>query len=139
MRKVFMLAALVVALTAGIASAGGNGSGKFDVLGPDVDAFCDGSGIIGTGSSFGFAVINAPADGTVEATVSLKGLEADTAYNVRLIQGGSDCFTTDATVTTNGQGNANAHISEPSVSTKAFVFVRKGAAGTFYSTDTYEH
>ena len=116
--------------------AGAAGAGKFDLLGPTGNAFCDGSGVIaGAPGGFGFAVINAPANGTVKTTVSLKGQQPNTTYNIRLIQGIADCFTVDATVTTNGQGNGTGQWSEPSVSSTALVAVDGG--GDVFVTATY--
>jgi hypothetical protein len=136
-----LVATLVVAgLTAGVAAAGAGGSQKFDLLGPNGNAFCDGSGVISGAPGFGFAVINAPSNGTVEATVSLKGVKPNTTYGVGLIQGLADCGTIDGTITTNGQGNGNAHVSEPSVSSHAFVgLVEDPCLCTFYTTQTYNH
>jgi hypothetical protein len=142
MRKVLMLAALVAAVTAGIAAAGGNGSGKFALLGPNGEAWCNGSGVIsGTDEGAGFAVINAPANGTVGATVSVKGGTPNTDVVVRLIQGGADCFTVDATGTTNGQGNATVKVSEASTSGAAFVAVDFGVlyGDPSLVTATYNH
>lgn len=148
-RAVKMLVAtlVVAAVSAGIAAAGGNGSQKFDLLGPNGDAFCDGSGVVaGAPGGFGFAVIKAPSNDTVAATVSVKGLTANATYNVLLIQGDGDCFTSDTTLTTNGQGNGNARVSEASTSTTAFVAVCLGgisgscnSASESYVTATYNH
>ena len=84
-------------------------------LSHQVDELCSG-GQIGPlpPETNGFAVI-VRVDGNVVAEVSLKGGLPNTTYNVRLIQtpSGSDCFTFDGTLTTNGQGNGNAHIEEP--------------------------
>jgi hypothetical protein len=135
----FFVATLVVAgITAGYA-AGGGGE-KFPLLGPDGNAFCDGSGVIsGEDGGFGFAVINAPGTGTVSATVSLKGLKANTEYFVSLIQGVPDCGTVDATITTNGNGNGTAHMSEASVSTHAFIGLQEGGFTTVFVTQTLFH
>ena len=143
-RRARALAVALVAacVLAGVAAAGGNGSGKFDLLGPNGNALCDGSGVLsGAPGDFGFAVINAPSDGTVSATVSIKGQQPDTDYVIRLVQGDADCFTVDAMVTTNGQGNATVHLSEPSVSTTALIAVDTGALfGTpSFVTETYNH
>jgi hypothetical protein len=136
-----LLVALVVAgVTAGIATGGSNGSGKFALLGPDGNAFCDGSGVeAGDPGGFGFAVINA-GGGTVQATVSLKGLAANATYHVFIFQGNADCDTEDGTITTNGKGNGNGHFSEPSLSSHALVFLFQDVpGGDSYVTDTYNH
>jgi hypothetical protein len=136
--KLFFAAIVVAAIAAGTAAAG---AGKFELLGPNGNAWCDGSGVIsGDPGGFGFAVINASADGKISATVSLKKQEPNTTYVVRLVQG-ADCFTVDAEVTTNEVGNATVHLSEPSVSTKALIAVDEGGlfAGDAFVTETYEH
>jgi hypothetical protein len=139
--RTLALAVVAACVLAGVAAAGGDGSGKFELLGPNGVALCDGSGVLsGAPGDFGFAVINAP-DGTVSATVSIKKQQPNTDYVIRLVQGGADCFTVDATATTNGQGNATVHLSEASVSTHALIAVDTGVlfgAPTFV-TDTYNH
>jgi pectate lyase len=138
--KLFLAAVVVAAIAAGTATAG---AGKFELLGPDGNAFCDGSGVFaGAPGGFGFAVINASADGSVAATVSLKKQEPNTTYVVRLVQGVDDCYTVDAEVTTNAVGNATVHVSEPSVSSTALVAVDEGAlasGGDTFVTETYNH
>ena len=131
--KVFLAAVVVAAIAAGTAAAGAD---KFELLGPDGNALCDGSG------NFGWAVINASADGTVSATVSLKKQEPNTTYVVRLVQGIADCFTVDAEITTNGMGNATVHVSEPSVSSTALIAVDEDsleAGEDEFVTETYNH
>jgi hypothetical protein len=142
------LATLVVAaITAGAAAAGGGGAQKFDLLGPNGNAACDGSGVFsGSPGGFGFAVINAPGDNTVSATVHIDKQQPNTTYNVRLVQGISDCFSVDAQVTTNGQGNGTVHVSEPSTSSTALVAVDPAGpggilcfvCGPYFVTDTYQ-
>ena len=134
-RLVLATIVAMAVISAGTATAGAE---KFPLLGPDGNAFCNGSGVIsGTDLGFGFAVINAPADGTVMTTVSLKKLRPDTTYTVRLIQGNTDCFDFDGTITTNRVGNGNVHISEPATSSTAFVAV--DTPGEMYVTETYVH
>jgi hypothetical protein len=137
--KLFVATLVVAGITAGYAAGGG--AEKFPLLGPDGDAFCDGSGVTsGEDGGFGFAVINAPGSGTVSATVSLKGLIPNTTYNVLLVQG-FDCATPDATITTNVMGNGTVHLSEPSVSTHVVIAVCIGVCGDgeTYVTETYFH
>jgi hypothetical protein len=133
-----VLATLVVTgVTAGVA-AGASGAEKFPLLGPFAGAHCDGSGITaGTEGGYGSAVIT--GTGTVKAKVSVKALSPNTTYYVRLIQGVDDCGVTDATFTTNAQGKRHVVVSEPSVSTHAYVFIFDGPATQFYVTETYFH
>jgi hypothetical protein len=136
-----LLATVVVAgVVAGVAVAGGGGSGNFPLLGPDGNAFCDGSGVIsGTDGGFGFAIINEPGSATISATVKLQSLKPKTTYFVSLIQGVSDCGTVDAIITTNGAGNGTAHMSEASVSDHAFIGLQEGGFTTVFVTQTYFH
>lgn len=118
------------------------GAQKFDLLGPNGLAFCDGSGVFsGTDQDFGTAIINAPGDKTVEATVHLEKQMPNTKYLIRLVQGISDCHTVDATVMTNGQGNATIHFSEPSTSSHALIVVdaRVLFGPPSFVTQTYFH
>ena len=135
-----MIVALVVsAFGAGVTAAAG--VQKVDLLGPHGNMFCNGSGVLaGAADGFGFAVMNAPADGTVAATVSLKGLQPNTEYSVFLIQGDSDCGgTPDGTIMTNRQGNGTTYVSEPSVSDHAVVGVMTAGMATVFVTSTYWH
>jgi hypothetical protein len=45
----------------------------------------------------------------------MKGVAPNATYRVFLIQTNDlfDCFRVDATLTTNGEGNGNVHVSEP--------------------------
>lgn len=54
--------------------------------------------------------------------MSLKNAQPDSTYTVELIQSGCSSFTT-TTVTTNNQGNGNAHVSGPHTNIDASVFV----------------
>ena len=138
--KLFLAAVVVAAIAAGTAAAGAD---KFELLGPNGNALCDGSGVLsGEPGNFGWAVINASEDGTVSATVSLKKQEPNTTYVVRLVQGIADCFTVDAEITTNGMGNATVHVSEPSVSSTALIAVDESsleAGEDEFVTETYHH
>jgi hypothetical protein len=144
-RLIVLLATLVVAgVIVGVAAAVSGGSQKFDLLGPDGNAFCDGSGVLsGQPDSWGFAVINFDEDAdSVLTSVSAKGLQPNTTYNVLLIQGDDDCFTPDGSFTTNGQGKGSVSLSEESVSDHAFVAVCGGAFcgdADSYVTQTYSH
>jgi hypothetical protein len=128
--------AIALALLALPASAAG--AQKVDLLGPHGVAFCNGSGASGS-PGFGFAVVNHHA-GNVAAEIAMKGVAPNTTYNVRLIQTNdvADCFRTDATLTTNGQGNGNVHVSEPIEpgATSVFVAVVTVTLSEIYVTKT---
>ena len=114
-------------------------------------AYCDGSGIIPSPMTLpapyaGFAIIRAPSSLELEATVSIRGY-ALTYYTVRLIQGADDCQTVDWEGLTNGAGMATIHLSEPVVSSTAFIAIDQYS--TFegvpfeinwsFVTETYRH
>ena len=127
-------------LSPGSGSGAREGAQKFDLLGPAGNAFCDGSGVLsGAPGNFGFAIINAPANKTVEATVYIEKQTPNTLYLIRLVQGQSDCFTVDTTVMTNKQGNATVHFSEPSTSSHALIVVDTPVLGVHFVTKTYFH
>src|SRR3954470_4136702 len=75
------------------------------------------------GPSNGFAILNAPgkvgAIQKINGEVSLKRGPANTTFIVNLANGGN-CMPV-AMLTTNGQGNGNAHVNQPG-----------GMAGTYY-------
>lgn len=140
-RLLSLLAALTVAgAITGVAAAVAGGSMKTPLLGPNGLAYCDGSGVLdGSDNGYGFAVINYDKDAnTIQATVSVKGLDPNTTYDVRLVQGDDDCFTVDGNFTTNGRGNGTIFVSEPSVSSHALVAVDDSQNGydDYYVTAT---
>ncbi|HEY1333284.1 MAG TPA: hypothetical protein VGF31_03435 [Myxococcaceae bacterium] len=131
------LAVLAIAgITAGVSAA--SAQQKFSFFGPYGGALCDGGGVVaGTEGDWGVAKIRGTS--TVRARVSMTHLDPNTTYYVRLIQGVADCGETNATFTTNSHGKGHAKMSEPAVSTHAYVFVENGPATQFYVTETYVH
>ena len=115
--------ALVVGAPAAMASAGAAKQVILDQAGGS----CSTGATSGTPTA-SFAVINAHG-GNVSAEVSLKGLSPNTTYDVDLIQtpSGESCLQSpgETSLTTNGQGNGNAHWSEPILpgTTGAFAMV----------------
>ena len=136
-RRVRTLSAiLIVGGLVGVAA--GSAAQKFSFFGPYGGALCNGGGVVaGTEGDWGFANIHGTSQ--VHATVHMKGLDPHTTYIVRFIQGIPDCGVTDATFRTNGMGRGHASMSEPAVSTHAYVFVENGPATQFYVTQTYFH
>jgi hypothetical protein len=131
-----VLAILAVAGVVGVAA--GSAAQKFSFFGPYGGALCNGGGVVaGTEGDWGFAVITGSSH--LHATVSMKGLDPNTTYIVRFIQGIPDCGETNATFTTNGMGRGHASISETAVSTHAYIFVENIPATQFYVTQTYWH
>jgi hypothetical protein len=105
--------ALLAALTASPAAAS---NVKQFYLGDDYGYWCDLSSLYsGDPLDVGFANINYTGNGKIEATARVKGLEPNSEYKVRLIQGNSDCFTVDAVFTTNGKGHGGIHVREDAV------------------------
>jgi hypothetical protein len=131
-----MGAIAALALVAGAAQAGGGGAQKLTLLSsPDGSCFTGATGGTATGS---FAVINFPSNGTVGAEVAIKDAPPNDVLTVNLVQvpSGTNCFSAEVTVTTNGQGKANVHISDAVLpdSTGAFVQVFDSTFG--YNVDT---
>lgn len=109
-------------------AAEGPGAAKLDLLGPAANIFCVGlepfPGEDASITAPGFVIFNATGSGQVHATVSVKGWEPNTDYLVRLIQSdGSDCFTYDGTIRTNGKGNGTTHIQEQVTGDAVQVFI----------------
>jgi hypothetical protein len=139
-----LLATLVVAgVTAGVA-AGGGGRMTFPLLGPAGNAFCDGSGVVsGTPGGYGTATITAGPINTsrldlVSTTVTITGQQANTVYNIRVVQGVADCNTVDGTITTDADGNGTGSFTEPDVSHTALVAVNP-STGPYFVTATLHH
>jgi hypothetical protein len=133
-----VLAALALGGAAVCGAAGAGGVQTFPLLGPYGGAHCDGSGVT-AGSEGGFGFVRMHGKGTVRAKIRVTGLSPNTTYYVRFIQGAADCGTTDATFQTSALGRAHLKVSEPSVSTHAYVFIEDGPASQFYVTETYFH
>jgi hypothetical protein len=139
MRRVIVLVTAVI-LTAGVgvANAGGKGAAK-EVVFKNALGDCDVGATVGSPTQ-SFVLINFPANGTVAATIKLKRMDANTTYQVRLVQTpnglGGNCGAIDATLTTNSRGNGTLHLSEPrdSKTTGAFVLLQGGTQG-FLATD----
>ncbi len=99
------------------------------------------SGLIAGLPTDSFAILNTHG-GSVSTEVSLKGLEPNTTYQVDLVQvpSGESCLQVpgETTLTTNGQGNGNAHWSEPILpgQTGAFVMLIDTNTGDILATPT---
>lgn len=132
MRKTILLASVAVMAVAAAtsASAGGNGaarSGLSPQAGSNTSQCVAGSG---SGEN-GFAIVNAPGQPGnarfVNGEVSLKNGAPNTAYTVN-INDGSTCLP-EGMLTTNGQGNGNAHLNDASLSNGTFYVVLQDATG----------
>jgi hypothetical protein len=141
-----LLATLVVAgVTAGVA-AGSGGPTTFPLLGPAGNAFCDGSGVIsGTPGGYGTATMwagptNMSRLDLVHTSVTITGQQANTVYNIRVIQGIADCDTVDGTITTDANGNGTGSFTETDVSHTALVAVDPSTfTGPHFVTATLHH
>jgi hypothetical protein len=107
--------------------------------------FRNAHGICNVGATTGAAtsssaIINFESNRTVSATITLKKLDPNTTYQVRLVQTpnglSGNCGSVDTTMTTNGQGNGSLHWREPraATTTGAFVLLQGGTQG-FLATD----
>lgn len=96
------------------------------------------TGAAGGVETGGFAIINTTGSGKLIAVLSLKGLTPNHTYNVALVQtpSGTDCFTTEATVTADGAGNGTVNIREDlrAGTTGAFVLVQPSDPNGFIAS-----
>jgi len=136
-RKTFLLASVAVMAVAAAtsASAGGNGAARSG-LSPQ-----QGSGsnqcVAGSGAGEnGFAIVNAPGQPGnarfVNGEVSLKNAAPNHTYMVEL-NDGNGCLPEGA-ITTNGQGNGNAHLNDATLSNGTFYVVLLDGANEAYAT-----
>ena len=131
MRKILLgglglIAAGSTVLASG-AFAGGNGAARSGLTpavhsGP-LDNQCQSSD--GTGGN-GFVILNAAgkpdAANKLLGEVSLKNATPNTMYNVQVSVGNQNCMD-EGTLTTNGEGNGNAHIADPTLGSGTFYVV----------------
>jgi len=148
MRKssVMVASAVLASAALGVGPAyGASGNGAQQEPFYKSNSLCTGPIFDTSGPTFGFAMIKEKtAQNTITTEVSLKHVAPNSTYTVRLIQtpSGADCRTFEAvTVTTNSQGNGNAHWTEPKLpgTTGAFVIVNNAAnfSDNFYDTPDY--
>src|SRR3954465_846744 len=120
--------ALAVATAAATgAFAGGNGAQRSG-LSPQAGGSGPGQQCVeGTGNGGnGFVILNAPgkpgAANKLLGEVSLKNATPNTTYMVEVSVGDNNCMP-EGTLTTNGQGNGNAHIAGPHLGNGSFYVV----------------
>ena len=113
------------------AFAGGNGAARSG-LSPQSGSMtsqCEQGSGAGTN---GFVILNAPgkpgAANKLVGEVSLKRGTPNTTYMVAVSVGSQNCMP-EGTLTTNGVGNGNAHIADPTLSNGSFYVVLTDAAG----------
>lgn len=121
------------------------GAKKYELVGPFAVIFCSNLEPVPWENTTlwqeGFVRFNmADGENQLSAVVSLKGAAPNTSYPIRLIQGGSDCFAVDGTLTTNGQGNGTLQVSEAGLTGRAQVIIDTGAvfgSPTYRGTDIF--
>ena len=139
MRKIIIggaAAALGVAtaLTSG-ASAGGNGADRSGLSPTAGNSTTNDQCVEGSGASTnGFVILNAPgppgAAKKLIGEVSLKNGAPNATYLVNVApQGGNDTCMMEATLTTNGQGNGNAHVADGGLFNGSYYVVLQDATG----------
>jgi hypothetical protein len=107
-------AGMAAAISVGVAGASAEGARKAPLYGPNIVAsgFSCTTGAAPTAATFGTVVVNTPGpDGVLTGEVSIKGGSPNTTYSVADEQdpGGCVSIIQIASLTTNGQGNANVH------------------------------
>jgi hypothetical protein len=141
MRKVLISVASAIAMLAfGLTAATADNGAQKAPLVHNVFELCTG-GLINPPSplptGFGSAVITATGD-TLIAEVALKNALPNTTYQVALTQtpSGAGCNVYTDTITTNGQGNGNVHITQALLpaTTDAFVDVVDFTTFDFYNS-----
>jgi hypothetical protein len=119
--KKFLLAVLAlatVAIMAGTAFAAqptGAGAGKAQLFDTAAGFTCPLGATDTSGPAFGFAVLNTDANGDLIVQVSVKGGTRNSTYDIWVNQDPGACPlavpTAPGALTTNGQGNGNAHVT----------------------------
>lgn len=112
-------AALLAAAALAAPASADNGAQKVNFFELPIPG-CQGN--FGGAPTESFAIIKRDGNDTLSAEVSLKNARPDTTYTVELVQSGCSSFTA-TTLTTNDQGNGNAHVSAPQVANDASVFI----------------
>jgi hypothetical protein len=123
----------VATATASGAFAGGNGAARSG-LSPQSGSITGGQCQPGSGAGTnGFVILNAPGQpgnaSKLIGEVSLKNATPDTTYMVAVSVGANNCMP-EGSLTTNGQGNGNAHIADPSLGNGSFYVVLTNADGS---------
>jgi hypothetical protein len=116
-KKIIVMAlALVLVLTLGTSVAlakGPTGAGKAQLYNSD-GYLCASGAADTTGPTFGFVVLNTNGSGDLIVEVSLKGAAPNTSYDIWVNQDPGGCPldtpTALSALTTNAQGNGNAHV-----------------------------
>jgi hypothetical protein len=110
---------------AGGAFAGGNGAQRSGLSPQSGSMMSNCEAGSGSGGN-GFVILNAPGQpgnaSKLIGEVSLKNGAPNTTYTVNVSVGSQNCMP-EGTLTTNGVGNGNAHITDPTLGTGTFYVV----------------
>jgi hypothetical protein len=136
-----ILGGIAVSATLGMvlasgALAGGNGAQRSGLSPQSGSLTSDCQAGSGSGGN-GFVILNAPGQpgnaNKLIGEVSLKNGTPNTTYMVNVSVGDDNCMP-EGTLTTNGVGNGNAHIADPTLGTGTFyVVLTEGSSEAFAS------
>jgi len=134
---VALVCSLVAAVVAAPAAlAGNNGAVKQKLL-ANTNGDCSVGAFRGEPIDNSFVILN-KAGGRVSATIHLHGAAANGRWQIELDQRpleGCGNFVVGGIITTNAQGNGNAHVSVPFVPGNTGAFVRLDALNTAAESD----
>lgn len=138
------MAVMIPLALAGSASAdnvpSAPGALKVPLAGPAANFYCVGLGEVGDDSQSGPGFVIYTQDrsaNTVSADVVLKDASPNTTYLIQLVQSdGTGCGQVDGTLTTNGQGNGEALVTEPI--SPGVTAVRAFVAPSFFTSPSYD-
>jgi hypothetical protein len=139
-RRIWTLvgAVCVAGLIAGGVVASGGNVGQRGHMFYLANPFCDGSGYADPGTldtNTKYKLKFKAHSNSLSGSVTIKDGAPNTTYDVRIIQGVADCFTADASFTTNFKGKGSAKVGpETAVSTTAFLFVSDASATNFWAS-----
>ena len=127
--KTLVTGAISAALFGSMVANGFAGAGKASLYNSDPYT-CSGGASDTSGATYGFAVLNTTNNGIVIAEVSLKGATPNSTYDIYVNQDPDGCPTVaTGTLTTNSQGNGNANVKVPAVSTATKYWVSADGGG----------
>lgn len=119
MKKVAIVLSVCILLSilaSGVAFANGpegSGAGKSPLY-DSIGYTCDGGALDTTGTTYGFVILNTNSSDDLIVQVALKGATPDAMYDIWVNQHPGACPLPEPTapgaLTTNGQGNGNAHV-----------------------------
>ena len=118
-KKALISAGATAVMLAGLAVPALAGAQKTPLYGPADPGFTCAGGSNPVGNVLGFVVLNTNGkpgtNNDLIVQVSIKGGAPNTSYDIYVNQDPGDCPTAPAigVLTTNGQGNGNAHLVEP--------------------------